>query len=226
MNCSSTRQSFPTDFRLAGIAALLLTIHLGICDLLPWLLRWAGFHVPLLFDRPWAATTLGDFWGRRWNLAFVEMNRRYLLRPLYRRLGKQGSRFALFALSGVVHELALSLRPVALGISHDLFLAGRSGGHRGPLSYREPRVGLVLAAGSSPWLFHEPFRRALVVLLYRGLHELIARHTSDWYRSHALYAALAGHFIVLIASFQAPARLGWKQDVPKLTRFNQKVFGA
>ncbi len=29
---------------LAGIAAILLTIHLGICDLLPWLLRWAGFR--------------------------------------------------------------------------------------------------------------------------------------------------------------------------------------
>ena len=34
---------------LAGIAALLMTIHLGIGDLLPWLLRWAGFAVPPLF---------------------------------------------------------------------------------------------------------------------------------------------------------------------------------
>src|SRR6476469_5827491 len=28
---------------LAGMAALLLTLHLGLCDVLPWLLRWAGF---------------------------------------------------------------------------------------------------------------------------------------------------------------------------------------
>jgi Membrane bound O-acyl transferase family len=93
---------------LAGIAALLLTIHLGIGDLLPWLWRWAGFAVPLLFDRPWAAASLADFWSRRWNLAFADMNQRLFLRPLYRHFGKRGSRFALFAVSGVLHELALT----------------------------------------------------------------------------------------------------------------------
>jgi hypothetical protein len=30
--------------------------------------------------------------------------------------------------------------------------------------------------------------------------------------------------VVLIASFQAPVRLGWKQDIARLTRFNQKIF--
>src|ERR1017187_2218481 len=93
---------------LAGVAAILLTIHLGLGDLLPWLLRWAGFAVPLLFDRPWAAASLTEFWSRRWNLAFVDMNRGLFLRPLYRAFGKRGSRLALFALSGVLHELALS----------------------------------------------------------------------------------------------------------------------
>lgn len=39
---------------MAGTAALLLTFHLGVVDLLPWLLRWAGFAAPLLFDRPWS----------------------------------------------------------------------------------------------------------------------------------------------------------------------------
>jgi len=93
---------------LAGVAALLLTIHIGMFDLLPWLLRWAGFAVPLLFDRPWAATSLAEFWSRRWNLAFVDMNRRLFLRPFHRCFGKPGSRFALFAVSGALHELGLS----------------------------------------------------------------------------------------------------------------------
>src|SRR5262249_19988847 len=92
---------------MAGVAALLVTIHLGICDLLPWMLRWAGFDVPLLFDRPWAAVSLNDFWSGRWNLAFVEMNRG-LLRTVHGHLGRSGSRFALFALSGLLHEFALS----------------------------------------------------------------------------------------------------------------------
>src|SRR5689334_21848315 len=93
---------------LAGIAALLLTIHLGIGDLLPWFLRWAGFQAPLLFDRPWAAASLGEFWSRRWNLAFVEMNQQLFLKPVYRRFGKSAARFVLFALSGLLHELGLS----------------------------------------------------------------------------------------------------------------------
>src|SRR2546429_1369169 len=69
---------------LAGIAGLLLAIHLGAGDLLPWFLRWTGFAVPLLFDRPWAARSLAEFWSRRWNLAFVDMNQRLFLRRLYR----------------------------------------------------------------------------------------------------------------------------------------------
>jgi hypothetical protein len=39
-----------------------------------------------------------------------------------------------------------------------------------------------------------------------------------------LYAAAFSHLLVLIASFQAPARLAWKEDIPKLARFNQKMF--
>jgi alginate O-acetyltransferase complex protein AlgI len=211
---------------LSGVAALLLTIHLGICDLLPWLLRWAGFAVPLLFDRPWAATSLAEFWSRRWNLAFVDMNRRLFLRPLYRTFGKRGSRFALFALSGVLHELALSWAAGAgWGLPLGYFLL------HGALVAVEERFRIANRAwvwfwliAPSPWLFHEPFRRALIVPFYYWLHGILAYHTWDWYFSHAIYAAALGHLVVPIASFQVPARLGWKQDIPKLTRFNQKVF--
>jgi hypothetical protein len=40
----------------------------------------------------------------------------------------------------------------------------------------------------------------------------------------ALWLAGAGHFCVLVASFQVPARLGWKQDLAKLTPFNRKLM--
>jgi hypothetical protein len=211
---------------LAGTAALLLTVHLGIGDLLPWLLRWAGFPVPLLFDRPWAATSLADFWSRRWNLAFVDMNRHLFLRPLYRHFGGQGSRFALFALSGGLHELGLSCAAGAgWGLPLGYFLL------HGALVAVEERFRIANRAWTwfwliapSPWLFHEPFRRTLIVPLFYWLHGQIAQQTWHWYLSHAIYAAAVGHLVVLIASFQAPARLGWKHDIPKLTRFNQKVF--
>jgi hypothetical protein len=42
--------------------------------------------------------------------------------------------------------------------------------------------------------------------------------------SLALWLSGAGHFCVLIASFQVPHRLGWKQDLAKLTPFNRKLM--
>jgi hypothetical protein len=42
--------------------------------------------------------------------------------------------------------------------------------------------------------------------------------------SAALWMAGAGHFCVLMASFQVPYRLGWKQDLAKLTAFNRKLM--
>ncbi len=42
--------------------------------------------------------------------------------------------------------------------------------------------------------------------------------------SLALWLAGAGHFAVLIASFQVPYRLGWKIDLAKLTPFNRKLM--
>lgn len=49
----------------------------------------------------------------------------------------------------------------------------------------------------------------------RNLEELL---------SLALWLAGAGHFCVLIASFQVPYRLRWKEDLAKLTSFNRKLM--
>jgi hypothetical protein len=42
--------------------------------------------------------------------------------------------------------------------------------------------------------------------------------------SLALWLAGIGHFCILGASFQVPARLGWKDDLVKLTAFNRKLM--
>jgi len=51
----------------------------------------------------------------------------------------------------------------------------------------------------------------------------MARTIGEWV-SLALWLAGAGHFVVLIASFQVPQRLGWKKDLSKLTSFNRKLM--
>lgn len=40
----------------------------------------------------------------------------------------------------------------------------------------------------------------------------------------ALWLAAVGHLCVLGASFQVPYRLGWKEDLPKMRPFNQKLM--
>ena len=53
---------------------------------------------------------------------------------------------------------------------------------------------------------------------------LFAQYSSKEIFSTALWLAGIGHFCVLIASFQVPARLGWKEDLQKLTPFNRKLM--
>lgn len=40
----------------------------------------------------------------------------------------------------------------------------------------------------------------------------------------ALWLAGIGHFCILFASFQVPARLHWKEDLAQLTPFNRKLM--
>jgi hypothetical protein len=40
----------------------------------------------------------------------------------------------------------------------------------------------------------------------------------------ALWLAGTGHFLILVASFQVPSRLGWKQDLVQLKPFNRKLL--
>jgi hypothetical protein len=49
------------------------------------------------------------------------------------------------------------------------------------------------------------------------------RNIAEWL-SLALWLAAIGHFCVLIASVQVPYRLGWRDDLAKLTTFNRKLM--
>jgi hypothetical protein len=53
---------------------------------------------------------------------------------------------------------------------------------------------------------------------------LFAPHNAEEVFSTALWLAGIGHFCVLIASFQVPGKLGWKEDLQKLASFNRKLM--
>jgi alginate O-acetyltransferase complex protein AlgI len=117
-------------------SALLLTgvglvFHFGILTLLAAGWRLLGVSADELHRRPTAARSLTEFWGRRWNLTYAELSARAVYRPLRSRVGDSAAVFIAFVVSGVLHELAVSV-PVRAG-------------YGGPLAYFLLHGGLVLA---------------------------------------------------------------------------------
>ncbi len=62
-----------------GLASFLLIVHFGVSVMLYTFYRLWGWPVEKLFHSPFAGDSLRDFWGKRWNLAFVDMDKRLFL---------------------------------------------------------------------------------------------------------------------------------------------------
>jgi alginate O-acetyltransferase complex protein AlgI len=156
-----------------GVAVLLTTFHCGLSDVVSGGLRRAGYPVRRLFRDPLASRSLREFWSSRWNVAFVEMNQVVFLPWLRRHLGR-AAHAAVFVLSGLLHELAISL-PVraGFGLPTAYFLLHAVATHV------ERRLGVARWPGWAgrlwtwalvvlplPLLFHRAFRDAVVLPLF------------------------------------------------------------
>jgi alginate O-acetyltransferase complex protein AlgI len=209
-----------------GIAAILLTIHFGLSDILTALLRLTGRPVQPLFDRPLASRSLFEFWTRRWNLAFVEMDRRLFLPPLVRWVGLRRAVPGVFLISGLLHEMAISY-PAGAGwggpfLYFALQYAGVAAERRAKIRSRLWTLAWVLLP--LPLLFHAPFRETLIVPLFAWLHGLIASRPAEWFVSLVLWTLGPMQLSVLMASYQVPRRLNWHEELPRLSPFNRKLM--
>lgn len=63
-----------------------------------------GMEVKPHFIRPYLATSLRDFWGRRWNLPVSAILRASVYNPMRARAGKEAGILATFLVSGLMHE--------------------------------------------------------------------------------------------------------------------------
>ena len=102
---------FATVLLLPGLS---LIVHFGLCNVLAGAWRWRGVACDALFRAPLRSESLGEFWARRWNVAFSEMTTIAIYRPLADRVGRGPAVMAGFALSGLLHEMAISV-PVQSG---------------------------------------------------------------------------------------------------------------
>ncbi|MBX3475154.1 MAG: hypothetical protein KF754_12280 [Planctomycetes bacterium] len=149
------------------VVGLSLVLHFGLFGLLCAGWRRAGFDLRPVFRAPLLATSLTDFWKRRWNVAFSEMCQEGVARGLSP-LGPRMVAVSIFLFSGLLHEAAISL-PV-------------NAGYGGPMAYFaihgcaaqiEPKLFRPGSAASRLWtallvlaplalLFHQPFLQGCV----------------------------------------------------------------
>ena len=153
-----------------GLIGMSLLMHFGVIQVVAGLWRRAGVPVPKLWDSPLKSATLAEFWSRRWNRAFHEFVRDQVCRPLRDHIGSNTALAAGFLYSGLVHELVLSL-PARGGYGMPTAYFGLQGlgvwcQRRFDLLKR-PVVGWLWTLGMVllplPLVFHEPFRREVVL---------------------------------------------------------------
>jgi alginate O-acetyltransferase complex protein AlgI len=162
-----------TGSRALGTALLLpglsLVLHFGLFNLLAGAWRLSGVDCRPLFVAPLRSTSLGEFWGRRWNLAFSQMTALAIYQPLVRRAGRRAALAASFLGSGLLHELAISVPvragyglPMAYFALHGalMMIEGRLARAGRPID-RVPWAGRAWTLGwlvlPLPILFHRPF---------------------------------------------------------------------
>ncbi len=97
------------------LPGLSLLVHFGLCNVLAGAWRCRGVATDALFRAPLRSESLAEFWSKRWNLAFSEMTAIAVYRPLAERFGRTPALIAGFLVSGVLHEMAISV-PVRAGL--------------------------------------------------------------------------------------------------------------
>ncbi|MEA2163340.1 MAG: hypothetical protein QOK37_1467 [Thermoanaerobaculia bacterium] len=153
-----------TPLLLVGLS---LMLHFGLLNLGAALWRAWGVPAERLFRDPLHARSLADFWSRRWNIAFSEMTAVVVQRPIKAVAGRRASIFASFLVSGLLHEMAISV-PARGGYGlPTLYFA-----LQGALVVRNTKSRTIMfAALIAPILlvFHLPFLRAVIWPL-AGIH--------------------------------------------------------
>jgi len=163
-----------------GMVGAIFVLHFGLFHIMALVWRQAGVKAAPLMDKPVLAHSLSEFWGRRWNTAFNGLAFRFTFRPFLRLTGPTMALLLAFGLSGLIHELVISVParggyglPTAYFLTQGLgVLAERSRpgrwlglghGARGWL------FTLLVTAGPAFWLFHPPFINKVILPMFKAI---------------------------------------------------------
>lgn len=163
-----------------GMCGAIFILHFGLFHILSLSWRQAGVNAAPLMRLPLAATSLNDFWGKRWNAAFNELAFHFAYRPLRRRTNLAAATLGVFGLSGLIHELVISLPAHGgYGLPTAYFLIQGFGlvlerspfGRRIGLGHglRGRFFALAVTAGPVFCLFHPPFIHNVILPMFKAI---------------------------------------------------------
>jgi hypothetical protein len=148
----------------AGMAGLVLLLHFGTFQIVALMWQAAGVNAKPIMSAPLRATSLAEFWGKRWNLGFRQLGYELIFRPLHRALGVELAGLLVFLVSGLIHDLVISVPARGgYGLPTGYFLLQGAG-----ITMEHSRWGkrLGLAHGARGWLFMAVFVAAPVFWLF------------------------------------------------------------
>jgi hypothetical protein len=157
-----------------GMVGAIFILHFGVFHLLSLLWRHEGVNAVPLMRNPMRATSLGEFWGRRWNTGFHELASRFTFQPLRPSLGVVGAMLTTFLVSGLIHDLVISVPagggyglPTGYFVLQGLGVVGersRPGRWLGlGRGWRGWVFTVAFTAGPAFWLFPPPFVHNVIV---------------------------------------------------------------
>lgn len=163
-----------------GMVGIILLLHFGLFKLLALSWRSAGIAVTPLMRAPLLSHSLAEFWGERWNTAFNKLAFTLLFRRVHRSMGPRAATMLVFLLSGLIHDLVISVPARGgYGLPTLYFLlqgagvlfertrfARRCGFNRGTRGWL---FTMALTAGPVFWLFHPTFVRNVILPFLKAI---------------------------------------------------------
>jgi len=161
-------ENLPIITGWVGMVGLSFTAHFGLFRVAEMVWRSAGVAATPMMLMPVGASSLADFWGRRWNKDFTVLAHELIFGALNRRMDPTRAMVIVFVLSGLIHDVVVSVPSGGgFGLPTAYFLLQAAGlwFERTPYARRagfgRGTLGWLYMAGFTIWaiplLFHAPF---------------------------------------------------------------------
>jgi Membrane bound O-acyl transferase family len=167
-----------------GMVGMVLFLHFGLFHLISLAWRTAGVDAQPIMRSPALSTSLGEFWGKRWNLGFRQLTHALVYEPIHRKTGPSLAILSAFVVSGIIHDLVVSFPARGgYGLPTSYFLVQGIG-----VLFEKSNFGrwlgigngfrgwaftLLCTGGPAFWLFHPAFIHNVMLPFFAFLGRIV-----------------------------------------------------